>query len=58
MFNKSRTLKIPFSSRQFVVRTVSPISAVLKSSFSRSVLVSSSAADSGIRVLAIGGSFP
>ena len=48
--SKSSTVKIPFSSRQFVVRTDSPISAVLISSFARSSSALLFTLASGMRV--------
>src|SRR5438094_5835605 len=52
-FSRSRTVKMPFSSRQLVVRTVRPISAVLKSNRPASDCARPSAAFKGMRVRAI-----
>jgi hypothetical protein len=52
--SRSRTVKMPRSSRQFVVRTVKPISAVLSSKRSASKRASSSALLKGMRVRLMG----
>ena len=49
-FNRSLTVKMPCSSRQFVVRTDRPISAVLISNLSDTSFASLAVLFSGIRV--------
>jgi hypothetical protein len=53
-FSRSRTVKMPRSSRQLVVRTVKPISAVLISKRSCMILAASSDLLNGMRVRAMG----